>query len=534
MVVANLNVKMAAKVLIRLICTLLVMSKCIDSAKILAIFPVPFKEHQLVYRPLIERLANRGHHITLLTTDPIDLRVAGNGTLVERIQQIDVSFVYNLPILEDLNTVSLDAKDMLMNIFNVMRKISEAELQHPSVQELIKGHDHFDLVMVEWSGVTLMNAFAHHFKAPLVGITNGGAFINAHEAFGNPNHPVGYPSIFMPFSEDLSLLQRISSVLFTIWYRFYYYSYEIPKQNVIARANFGSSLPDLLEIEENADLLLINTYQALGNVRPVGPTTIYLGGIHRKQTLGDEMSEDLALFLQQAQEPIVYVNLDLDPVMDLHRLDKIIKALETVDATVVWNWNQGQLVNTSARIYQSYNLPQEEILAHPKVKLFITGGGQRNIEDAIHHRVPVLGVSSSTLLEHYLLQISKYEAGIISLIDFEPQNTITDKLQDAFELEIYQTNMDKLNRLLADQPLDSLERAAWWIEYIIRHEGTRHLRAPRLSWFQYLILDVTVTVAVLATIATLVVFHLIGRAMRYSKSLPFEMVTRGSRKCKLL
>lgn len=94
--------------------------------------------------------------------------------------------------------------------------------------------------------------------------------------------------------------------------------------------------------------------------------------------------------------------------------------------------------------------------------------------------------------------------------------------------------MDKLNRLLADQPLDSLERAAWWIEYIIRHEGTRHLRAPRLSWFQYLILDVTVTVAVLATIATLVVFHLIGRAMRYSKSLPFEMVTRGSRKCKLL
>lgn len=70
------------------------------------------------------------------------------------------------------------------------------------------------------------------------------------------------------------------------------------------------------------------------------------------------------------------------------------------------------------------------------MKLFITGGGQRNIEDAIHHRVPVLGVSSSTLLEHYLLQISKYEAGIISLIDFEPQNTITDKLQDAFELEM--------------------------------------------------------------------------------------------------
>lgn len=210
---------MANCLLIKAIFTLLVMGRCIDSARILAIFPVPFKEHQLVYRPLIEQLANRGHHVTLLTTDPIDLRVAGNGSLIKRIDQIDLSFVYNLPVLEDLNTVSLNAKDMLRSIFNVMRKISEAELQHPLVQELIAGNERFDLVMVEWSGVSLMNAFAHHFKAPLVGITNGGAYINAHEALGNPNHPVGYPSIFMPFTEDLNLLQRISSVFFTIWYR---------------------------------------------------------------------------------------------------------------------------------------------------------------------------------------------------------------------------------------------------------------------------------------------------------------------------
>lgn len=525
---------MAVSLLIKAIFVFVVLIKSIDSANILAIFPVPFKEHQVVYRPLIERLANRGHDITLLTTDPIDLRVTGNGSLVKRIEQIDLSFVYNLPILEELNTVSLDAKDMLKNVFNVMRKISEAELQHPLVQELILGDAKFDVVMVEWTGVSLMNAFAHHFDAPLVGIGNGGAYINAHEALGNPNHPIGYPSIFMPFTEDLSLLQRISSVFFTIWYRFYYYTEEIPKQNLIASENFGTTIPDLFEIERKADLLLINCYQALGNVRPVGPTTIYLGGIHRKLSLGEEMREDLALFLEQAEEPMVYVNLELDPMVDHYRLEKIIKALEKVGATIVWNWNQGQFVNTSARIYQSFNLPQEEILAHPKVKLFITGGGQRNIEDAIHHKVPVLGVSYSTSLEHYLRQVAKYEAGIISMIDFETQATITDKLQDAFQLDVYQSNMNSLNRLLADQPMDSLDRAAWWIEYVVRNGGTRHLRTPQLSWFQYLMLDVTLTVGALATLVGLAVAYLFFRAMRYSQSLPFEMVTRGSKKCKLL
>lgn len=525
---------MVVNILIRVILTLTVIVKCANSAKILAIFPVPFKEHQVLYRPLIEQLAAKGHDITLLTTDPIDLRVSGNGTLVKRIEQIDLSFVYDLPVLEDLNTVGLDAKDMLKNVFNVMRKISEAELQHPSVQELIHGSAKFDVVMVEWSGVSLMNAFAHHYNAPLVGIANGGAYINAHEALGNPNHPIGYPSIFMPFTEDLSLLQRISSVFFTIWYRIYYYTEEIHKQNVIATENFGTEIPDLFEIERKADLLLINSYQALGNVRPVGPTTIYLGGIHRKLKLGDDTHEDLIHFLDEAHEPVVYVNLDLDPLVDHYRLDKIIKALEQLKVTIVWNWNQGQFVNSSARIYQSYSLPQEEILAHPKVKLFITSGGQRNIEDAIHHAVPVLGISYSTSLEHYLRQIAKFEAGIISLIDFETQATITDKLQDAFQMEMYQSNMDKLCSLLADQPQNSLERAVWWVEYVVRHGGTKHMRAPQLSWFQYLMLDVILAVVIIATLVALAVTYLIGRAIRYSKSLPFEMVTRGSRKCKLL
>lgn len=528
---------MAVNVLIKALLAFALLVKCIDSAKILAIFPVPFKEHQLGYRPLIERLANVGHDITLLTTDPIDMRLAGNGSLVKRIEQIDLSFVYDLPILEELNAVGLDERDMLRNVFNVMRKISEAELQHPSVQELIRGAGKFDVVMVEWSGVSLMNAFAHHFKAPLVGIINAGAYINAHEALGNPNHPIGYPSIFMPFTEDLNLLQRISSVFFTIWFRFYYYTEEVPLQNAIANKNFGAQLPDLFEIERQADLLLINAYQALGNVRPVGPTTLYLGGIHHKSAADlatGGLSEDLQYFLEHSPEPIVYINLDLDAVADHYRLEKIVRALESLGATIVWNWNQGQFVNTTTRIYQSYDLPQEDILAHPKVKLFITSGGQRNIEDAIHHRVPVLGVSYSSSLEHYLRQVAKYEAGIISLIDFETQATFTDKLQDAFGLEIYQSHMNALNRLLADQPMSSLERAVWWIEYVARQGGTKHLRTPQLSWFQYLMLDVTLTVAFFTSLAGLAVAYLVCRAVRYSRSLPIEMVTRGSRKCKKL
>jgi glucuronosyltransferase len=189
-----------------------------QAARILVILPIPFKEHQSVYQPLIENLHKHEHEITVMTTNPIF--GSRDALTFNNITEIDLSFVYNLDILDELKDVDLEGSEMLKTIFNVMRKIYEAELKSLKVQELLNSEQNFDLVLVDWSGSSsLMNIFAHRFNAPLVAITNGEAFPNVHEAFGNGNHPVTNPSVFLPFTENLNLLQRISSVLFTIWYR---------------------------------------------------------------------------------------------------------------------------------------------------------------------------------------------------------------------------------------------------------------------------------------------------------------------------
>lgn len=190
-----------------------------QAEKILVILPIPFREHQSVYQPLIESLHKEEHQITVMTTNPIF--ASRDSMRFENITEIDLSFVYGLGILEELRNDDLEGSDMLKTVFNVMRRIFEAELQSPRVKELLLSQDeHFDLVMVDWSGSSsLMNIFAHQFNAPLIAITNGEAFPNVHEAFGNPNHPVSFPSVLLPFSENLDLIERVSSVLFTIWYR---------------------------------------------------------------------------------------------------------------------------------------------------------------------------------------------------------------------------------------------------------------------------------------------------------------------------
>lgn len=56
----------------------------------------------------------------------------------------------------------------------------------------------------------------------------------------------------------------------------------------------------------------------------------------------------------------------------------------------------------------------------------------------------------------------------------------------------YKSNMQRLSSIHHDQPATPLETAVFWVEFVMRQGGAKHLRlASRdLNWFQYHSLDV--------------------------------------------
>lgn len=56
----------------------------------------------------------------------------------------------------------------------------------------------------------------------------------------------------------------------------------------------------------------------------------------------------------------------------------------------------------------------------------------------------------------------------------------------------YKENAKKYKAILQDQPLKGVDKAIWWIEYVIRHKGTEHLRSPAadMTLYEYFMLDV--------------------------------------------
>lgn len=58
----------------------------------------------------------------------------------------------------------------------------------------------------------------------------------------------------------------------------------------------------------------------------------------------------------------------------------------------------------------------------------------------------------------------------------------------------YKEKIQEVKKLLNDENMKGLEKAIWWIEYVIRNKGAAHLRnrVVDMSWFEYLMLDVYV------------------------------------------
>jgi glucuronosyltransferase len=77
--------------------------------------------------------------------------------------------------------------------------------------------------------------------------------------------------------------------------------------------------------------------------------------------------------------------------------------------------------------------------------------------------------------------------------------------------------MKKFSAISKDEPANSLNRAVWWTEYVIRHNGAKHLRSAALdlAWYQYLLLDVVAFLFILAAITVLVSYLTLKTVYRY-------------------
>jgi len=65
-----------------------------------------------------------------------------------------------------------------------------------------------------------------------------------------------------------------------------------------------------------------------------------------------------------------------------------------------------------------------------------------------------------------------------------------------------------MSSIFHDRPMTTLDKAIYWVEYVIRHKGAHHLRsaAVDLTWYQYFSLDVMAFISLLSILLAVISF----------------------------
>lgn len=169
----------------------------------------------------------------------------------------------------------------------------------------------------------------------------------------------------------------------------------------------------------------------------------------------------------------------------------ILRTFSNIKQKVLWKFEE-DLPNKPANVMISKWLPQDDVLSHPNVKLFISHCGKGGLSEAKYHGVPVLGIPIfGDQMSN--VEIAVNEGWAVQLLYSKlNEETFSKSLNEMLHNTTYAESIKKLSLMFRDRPQHPLDNAAFWVEYVIRHHGAKHLQSPavHLNFFQYYSLDV--------------------------------------------
>ncbi|XP_078595642.1 UDP-glucuronosyltransferase 2C1-like [Branchiostoma floridae x Branchiostoma japonicum] len=314
-----------------------------------------------------------------------------------------------------------------------------------------------------------------------------------------------------------------------------FYFDHLAKKYIGADATFVTALAD-------TDLWLLTEHPGLDPVRPHMPNMVNIGGF--MATPARPLPQELEDFMQGSDHGVIIFGLGtFVKGMPAELAEVFASAFAQLPQRVVWRYDEkepprGLGKNTKLMKW----IPQNDLLGHPKTRLFMNHGGLNGLHEAVYHGVPMVILPLTVEHQAYVdVMVSKGMAVTLDIRAITPEDVVS-AIQEVignssflclgesrtcsssqrrppyssvpdvitsparefdmdFELNSYKESAERLAKLFHDQPQPPLERAVWWIEHVIRHGGLPHLRTAMndVPFYQYFHLDVLVAFVAIVT-----------------------------------
>ncbi|KFP61950.1 UDP-glucuronosyltransferase 1-1, partial [Cariama cristata] len=311
------------------------------------------------------------------------------------------------------------------------------------------------------------------------------------EATQCPNPPSYVPRmIFTSSSDHMTFRERVTNLLVGFSEHLVCYLFYLKYESLASE--FLRREVTILELFSKASIWLMRYDFVFEYPRPIMPNMVYIGGINceRKNPLSKEFE---AIVNASGEHGIVVFSLgSMVSEIPMKKAKEIADALGSVPQTVLWRYTGAAPPNLPKNVKLIKWLPQNDLLAHPKTRAFITHGGSHGVYEGICNAVPMVLMPLFGDQMDNAKRVESRGAGLTLNILEMTSKDISAALKAVINDKKYKENIKRLSELHLDRPIHPLDLAVHWVEFVMRHKGAPHLRpaAHDLNWIQYHSLDV--------------------------------------------
>lgn len=487
------------------LCLLLLRSTCCSGSRILVV-PVD-GSHWINMEVILRELHSRGHNITVLRSTK-SWYIPSNSSIYTSI---------HVSMLEDETDRSY-YDEMLLDVMECRRSASFIRTfcqQYLITSMLGLGHEKlaraaatmlddavfmkmlqdakFDLMLTD-PGLPIGILLGSYLKLPMVFNVR---WINAGECHSTiAPSPVSYvPVSGSELHDQMDFLERTKNML--------HYLYSVAEQQLVINPAYSDLLQrhfppgtDLPSLQRAADIWLLRANFVFEFPRPTMPNVVYIGGFQCRKAR--PLAAELEAFVQSSGEHgVVVMSLGtLVSALPREVTEAIAAAFAQLPQKVVWKFSGKKPSSVGNNTLLVDWLPQNDLLGHPKTRVFVAHGGTNGIYEAIYHGIPVLGLP--LLFDQFdnLHRLKVRGAARVVEAKSLTKEDFLEALKDILETPSYRNNIQHLSQLHHDQPMSPMDTAIFWIEYVIRNKGAAHLQSAgfNLPWYAYFCLDVAVLI----------------------------------------
>lgn len=478
---------------------------------VLMLLPFGAKSHKNIFDAISDELIERGHTVTMFTiVNETSHRKGLTHIVIERAEEHfkDFNFTFFNNTMDNLATLQLMSD--LIGLVRIM------VYDQPELRKLWEDptSPKFDVMLVD----TIFNEFvlpiAHQLKMPVIYVSPSVVFPGISYSLNIP-YPYSYLSSGLSkIYHQSNLWQRarnaLENVVFLLWRNWYLFS----KHDQFTKTVFPNS-PSIAELERNVSFVMSHTHPALNPSAPSMPYTAQIACIHCRPA--KKLPQDLLSYFDNSGDAgVIYFSLGSatkGDSMPYEMRNKVIKAFSQLPQRILWKYEK-PIEGLPKNIKLTDWAPQQDILAHPKLRLFITHGGGLSTLEAAYHGCPVLGFPLSADQLGNMAQCEHIGFGLQLAWKTFTVDDLVHNIKLIINDKRFKEKAKSLSGLLQDQPIHPKKTAAYWIEYVIRHKGAPHLKsgADCLNFFQYFLLDV-IAIVFLTLIIVGTVSYFIIRAI---------------------